>query len=87
VLVDAAGAVGPAAVAERDPPALEVAEELLPLLFGGRPVFFAGPVAARNRNLRPLALMTAGIIVTARAAPQVAERAATERTHDQAASG
>jgi hypothetical protein len=34
-----------------------------------------------------LLLMTAGIIITARVAPQVAGRAATERTHEQAAPG
>src|SRR5205823_1697728 len=42
VLVDAAGPVGAAAVAERDPPALEMAEEFLPFGVGGRAVFLAG---------------------------------------------
>src|SRR6266516_1114837 len=42
VLVDAAGPVGAAAVAERDPPALEMAEELLPFGAGGGAVFLAG---------------------------------------------
>jgi len=42
VLVDAAGAVGPPAVAERDLAAGEVAEELLPFLIGRQPVFPAG---------------------------------------------
>ena len=41
--MDAAGAVCPAAVAERDPAALEVAEELVPLLGARGAVFFAGP--------------------------------------------
>jgi len=43
VLVDAAGPVGTAAVAERDPPALEMAEEFLPFGIGGGAVFLAGP--------------------------------------------
>ena len=42
VLVDAAGPVGAAAVAERDPAALEMAEELLPFGVGGGAVFLAG---------------------------------------------
>jgi hypothetical protein len=42
VLVDAAGAVGSAAVAEGDAAALEVTEELLPLGVGGGAVFLAG---------------------------------------------
>src|SRR6266545_3963076 len=46
MLMDAARAVCPAAVPERDPPALEVAEELVPLGVGRRPVFFAGPELA-----------------------------------------
>ena len=43
VLMDAAGGVCPAAVAERDPAALEVAEELVPFGVGRGAVFFAGP--------------------------------------------
>jgi hypothetical protein len=48
VLVDAAGAVGPAAVAERDLAAGEVAEEFLPFLVGRQPVFPAGRSARRR---------------------------------------
>jgi hypothetical protein len=55
VLMDAAGAVCPAAVAERDPPAFEVAEELVPLLVGRGPVFFAGPEFAPTGDERPVA--------------------------------
>ena len=43
VLVDAAGSVGPAAVAEGELAALEVAEELLPFGVGRGAVFLAGP--------------------------------------------
>src|SRR5215471_9243030 len=43
VLVDAAGSVGPAAVAEGELAALEVAEELLPFGVGRGAVFGAGP--------------------------------------------
>ena len=43
VLMDAAGGVCPAAVAERDPAALEVAEELVPFDIARGTVFFAGP--------------------------------------------
>jgi len=42
MLVDAAGAVGAAAVAEREAAVFEVAEEFLPLLVGGAAVFLAG---------------------------------------------
>ena len=42
MLVDAAGPVGAAAVAERDPAALEMAEELFPFGVGGGAVFLAG---------------------------------------------
>ena len=43
VLVDAWCRVRASAVAERDAPALEVAEELVPLGVGGGAVLFAGP--------------------------------------------
>ena len=52
VLVDAAGPVGAAAIAERDPAALEMAEELLPFGVGGGAVFLAGaqcPAAGEAR--------------------------------------
>jgi hypothetical protein len=42
VLVNTAGAVGAAAVAQGDAPTFEVAEELLPFLIGGGAVFLAG---------------------------------------------
>src|SRR5205823_13198223 len=43
VLMDATGGVCPPAVAERDPPALEVPEEFFPFGIGRGAVFFAGP--------------------------------------------
>jgi hypothetical protein len=43
VLVDAAGSIGPTAGAQGDLAVLEVAEELLPLLVGGRAIFGGGP--------------------------------------------
>src|SRR6266536_3075370 len=55
MLMDAARAVCPAAVPERDPPALEVAEELVPLGVGRRPVLFAGPELAAAGDERPVA--------------------------------
>jgi hypothetical protein len=54
VLMDAAGSVCPAAVAERDPPAFEVAEERVSLLVGRGPVFFAGPEFAPAGDERPV---------------------------------
>ena len=46
MLVDAAGSVGPAAVAEGELAALEVAEELFPFGVGRGAVFGAGPQGA-----------------------------------------
>jgi hypothetical protein len=42
VLMNTAGPVGSSAVTEGDPPAFEVAEELLPLFLGWAAVFLAG---------------------------------------------
>jgi hypothetical protein len=46
VLVDAAGPLGAAAVAERDPAAFEMAEEFVPFGVGGGAVFLAGAKGA-----------------------------------------
>lgn len=46
MLVNAAGAVGSAAVSERDASAFEVAKELFPLGVGRGAVFRAGPQCA-----------------------------------------
>jgi hypothetical protein len=53
--MEAARTVCPAAVPECDPPALEVAEEFLPLGVGRRPVLFAGPEFAAAGDERPVA--------------------------------
>src|SRR5213078_2020746 len=56
VLVDAASPVGAAAVAERDAPALEMAEELLPFGVGGRAVFLAGAQGAAAGDECPVSV-------------------------------
>ena len=56
VLVDAAGPVGAAAVAERDLAALEVAEELLPFGVGGGAVFLAGAQGTAAGDEGPVAV-------------------------------
>jgi dTMP kinase len=56
VFVDAARAVGTAAVAQGDSPQLEVAEEFLPFLFGGCAVFIAGAGGAASCNEGAVAL-------------------------------
>lgn len=53
--MDAGRSVCPAAVAERDPAALEVAEELIPLLGGRGTVFLAGPQLPAAGNERAVA--------------------------------
>src|SRR5260370_28091583 len=55
VLMDAAGGACPAAVAERDPAALEVAEELFPFGIARGTVFFAGPELPAAGDERPVA--------------------------------
>jgi hypothetical protein len=54
VLVNAARPVCPAAVAEGEPAALEVAEELLPFLVARGPVFLAGPQRPAAGDERPV---------------------------------
>jgi hypothetical protein len=54
VLVDAGGAVGSPAVAERDLAAFEVAEEFLPLLLGGAAVLLAGTQFPAAGDERPV---------------------------------
>src|SRR5262249_28616092 len=56
VLVNAAGSVGAAAVAERDAAAFEVAEEFGPFLIGGGAVFLAGAQGAAAGDERPVAV-------------------------------
>ncbi|MFD7019126.1 hypothetical protein [Streptomyces sp. NPDC059928] len=56
VLMNATGAVGPAAVTEGDLSALEVAEELLPLLLGGAAVLLAGPQVPAAGDERPVSV-------------------------------
>ena len=54
VLVRAAGSPGAAAVAEGHLPPLEVAEELVPFLVAGNPVFLAGAGGAAAGDERPV---------------------------------
>ena len=55
VLVDAGGVVGAAAVAQGDLAPLEVAEELVPFLVGGDPVFGSGQQGPAAGDERPVA--------------------------------
>jgi hypothetical protein len=54
MLMHAAGPVGPAAVAERDAAAFEVAEELVPFGVGGAAVFLAGAQFPAAGDERPV---------------------------------
>ncbi|WP_438453057.1 hypothetical protein [Streptomyces asiaticus] len=56
VFMGAAGPVGSAAVAQGDPAALEVAEELLPFLVGRSSVFLAGAGGAAAGDEGPVAV-------------------------------
>lgn len=54
--MDAGSRVRPPALAERDAPSLEVAEELFPLLVAGSTVFLAGAEAAAAGDEGPVAV-------------------------------
>jgi hypothetical protein len=56
VLVDAAGSVGAAAVAEGELASFEVAEELVPFFIGGGAVFLAGTQLAAAGDECPVAV-------------------------------